>query len=280
LPNLFLEPDHSWPPSLATHADIAEAWQVREERNRVLPKETLGEVPASTRRMLNNTTICDRINAVNAMPFSPWTDQFVLKTPATALAESFDGQTLDKMVKKWHPLHTAQYQWVKSALANYLLRYLGDNVDMVHQIETRPPFLDHHVTEYANKIPPSLKIRYDPVSKTFREKHILREAMKPYVTEEIYNRTKHPFVGPFTFKEDGPVHKVFARLLTEENVNQLGFFDWSRVKVDLVKAFRDRDAKCFGRSFTVAQYVVLGQRFGVKKAQDPSCNESFADTSS
>ncbi|BAE62794.1 unnamed protein product [Aspergillus oryzae RIB40] len=273
LPNFLLEPDYSWPQSLAKQSDFAEAWKVMEERNQILAMG-MDEVAGPTKRMLNNTTLCARLSTFTTLPYSSWTDQLALRSPATAFAENFGVQVLHKMMEKWHPLHSTQYQWMKSVLANYILRYIGDNVDMVHQIETRPPFLDHYVTEYANNIPPSLKIKYDPESKTFREKNILREAMKPFVTEEIYNRTKHPFVGPFTYQEDGPVHKSLKRLLTEENVNQLGFFDNDRVQSNLVKAFRDKDGVCFQRALAVAQYVVLGQRFGVKKAQDPGCSET------
>ncbi|KAB8270195.1 hypothetical protein BDV30DRAFT_229209 [Aspergillus minisclerotigenes] len=273
LPNFLLEPDYSWPQSLAKQSDFAEAWKVMEERNQILAMG-MDEVAGPTKRMLNNTTLCARLSTFTTLPYSSWTDQLALRSPATAFAENFGVQVLHKMMEKWHPLHSTQYQWMKSVLANYILRYIGDNIDMVHQIETRPPFLDHYVTEYANNIPPSLKIKYDPESKTFREKNILREAMKPFVTEEIYNRTKHPFVGPFTYQEDGPVHKSLKRLLTEENVNQLGFFDNDRVQSDLVKAFRDKDGVCFQRALAVAQYVVLGQRFRVKKAQDPGCSET------
>ncbi|KAB8218387.1 hypothetical protein BDV33DRAFT_192769 [Aspergillus novoparasiticus] len=273
LPNFLLEPDYSWPQSLAKQSDFAEAWKVMEERNQRLAMG-MDEVAGPTKRMLNNTTLCARLSTFTTLPYSSWTDQLALRSPATAFAENFGVQVLHKMMEKWHPLHSTQYQWMKSVLANYILRYIGDNIDMVHQIETRPPFLDHYVTEYANNIPPSLKIKYDPESKTFREKNILREALKPFVTEEIYNRTKHPFVGPFIYQEDGPVHKSLKRLLTEENVNQLGFFDNDRVQSDLVKAFRDKDGVCFQRALAVAQYVVLGQRFGVKKAQDPGCSET------
>jgi asparagine synthase (glutamine-hydrolysing) len=171
------------------------------------------------------------------------------------------------MVNKWHPLHAAEYIWSKSILAKHILRYVGDNVDMVHHIETRPPFLDHFVTEYANYIPPSLKMKYDSEQGAFLEKHILRQAMKPFITEEIYNRRKHPFFGPAKYTENGPMHKVFQRLLTEENVRQVGFLDWDVVQSNLDKAFRDKDPFAFRFSLSAAQFIVLSQRFHVKRAE-------------
>ncbi|KAL1965993.1 hypothetical protein VTN77DRAFT_4933 [Rasamsonia byssochlamydoides] len=138
---------------------------------------------------------------------------------------------------------------------------------MVHHVESRTPFLDHHLTEYANSLPPSLKVKYDPVTKTFREKYILREAVKPFVTEEIYNRTKQPYMGPVRFAENGPMHQAFRKLVTQENVAQLGFVDWSRTERLVERAFVEKDPVAFRYAMAVAQFVVLAQRFGVKTAQ-------------
>ena len=62
---------------------------------------------------------------------------------------------------------------------------------MAHSIEARTPFLDHHLTEYVNGLPPSGKIRWDAEEERFVEKWILREASKPFITEELYKRKKH-----------------------------------------------------------------------------------------
>lgn len=83
------------------------------------------------------------------------------------------------------------YVWNKSVLANMDLACLGDRMEMAHSIEGRLPFLDHHLTEYINSLPPSMKIRKDPYRDTFAGKWILREAAKPFITKEIYNRKKH-----------------------------------------------------------------------------------------
>ena len=73
-------------------------------------------------------------------------------------------------------------------MSNAILTALGDRAEMAHSLEARPPFLDHHLTEYVNELPPSVKIRWDPVEERFSEKWILREASKPFITREIYER--------------------------------------------------------------------------------------------
>ena len=107
---------------------------------------------------------------------------------------------------------------------------------MAHSIEARTPFLDHHLTEYVNGLPPSVKIRYSSDSAggaEFTEKWILREAARPFITDELYKRKKFPYSAPTVWPTGGPIHRLFLRLLTEDNVNMLGFVDWQKVKDNL-----------------------------------------------
>lgn len=217
--------------------------------------------------MLNDTSIATPLTTHAPLCFAPWTSAcYPDSNPETAIAESFDGRVHEAMANRWHPLHTAAYIWTKTTFPNVLLRYVGDNIDMVHHVESRTPFLDHHVTEYANGLPPSLKMKYDPNTAAFRDKYLLREAMRPFVTEEIYHRAKHPYMGPVRFAENGPLHAVLSRLVTRENVVQLGFVDWSRTEGLVERAFVEKDASAFRKVMAVAQFVVLAQRFGVKTA--------------
>ncbi|KAL4805873.1 hypothetical protein BDV18DRAFT_14181 [Aspergillus unguis] len=271
LSKMFLEPDLSWPPFPFEMPDSSKEF---EEGREAIPPAV--DSPASTKRMLNNSSVFARVNSFYNLPFAQWTAKHAEWDLETIFAEHFGAQILSYIAEKWHPLHSASYQWTKSIMVNYILRYIGDGADMVHQIETRPPFLDHHVTEFANQIPPSLKIRYDPVNKVLREKYILREAVRPFVTEEIMNRTKRAYLGPSTFKEGGPLHQSVKRLLTEENVKRLGFVDWDQLQGHIVKGFHDGDQRCFRSTLFVAQLVVLSQRFGVRTATDTLQSEAGA----
>lgn len=88
------------------------------------------------------------------------------------------------------PLHQALYLWCKSALAVYILRTLGDGTEMAHGVEGRLPFLDTPLVEFAQRVPPELQIRDG------REKHLLREAVRPLVSDEVAARRKQPFFAP------------------------------------------------------------------------------------
>ena len=83
------------------------------------------------------------------------------------------------------------YLWTKTALAGYILRTLGDGMEMAHAVEGRVPFLDHHLFGVARSLPTSFKIRDGSI-----EKWALREALRGVVPEEVRARRKHPFLAP------------------------------------------------------------------------------------
>ncbi|KAL8994371.1 MAG: hypothetical protein Q9169_005635 [Polycauliona sp. 2 TL-2023] len=198
---------------------------------------------------------------------SPWVmQQYGPLSPQVTMIENIDVRIRDLMRAKWHPLHSAQYVWNKTALPNMLLTNLSDRTEMSHSIEGRVPFLDHHLMEYVNGLPPSMKIRYDPETGLLTEKWILRQAAKPFITEELYLRKKHPYSAPTIYPLGGPMHTLLSRLITQSSIEQLGFVDWEKVK-DLVEtAFQTQDQVKLRSAFGIAQWVVLGRRFEIPRA--------------
>jgi len=116
------------------------------------------------------------------------------------------------------------YLWSKTALVNYILRTLGDGMEMANSVEGRLPFLDHHLFEFARRLPLDLKI------KGTTEKYILRQAVKPLISETIYKRQKHPFVAPplsrFATKE---ADTALQDTLRSKSFEALPFFDHTKV---------------------------------------------------
>ncbi|ETS85937.1 hypothetical protein PFICI_03962 [Pestalotiopsis fici W106-1] len=204
------------------------------------------------------------------------------------VVDSWSPSAQRSIMDKWHPVHTAMYAWSKSQLPNFILTVLGDRTEMAHSIEGRPPFLDHELADLMGGIPPSLKMRYGPelgqgpeagdsawwnkdepqAAAQFWEKWILREAAKPFITEELYLRRKHPYSAPITWPRDGPLHNLLKKLLTEENVRNIGFLDWPEVKRSLETGFGDGASVASTRkSLIAASLVTLSQRFGIATAR-------------
>jgi asparagine synthase (glutamine-hydrolysing) len=136
------------------------------------------------------------------------------------------------------PLNKSLFVWAKSFLPNYILNLLGDRMEMAHSIEGRVPFLDHHVVECVCRAPVSLKIR------GLTEKYLLREAARPFITETVYRRQKHPFLSPpVTMVPTGPFHQMMQDTLRGSVLASLPFYDRKKVVslLDRLPAMTDAD---------------------------------------
>ena len=118
----------------------------------------------------------------------------------------------------------SSYLWTKTALEGYILRTLGDGMEMAHSIEGRLPFLDHLLFAELRALPTSLKIR-DGV-----EKWVLRAAMKGRVPEAVRTREKHPFLAPPFFVESPRLLQELRDRVASEAARELPFFDRARVE--------------------------------------------------
>ena len=138
--------------------------------------------------------------------------------PGKAIAEALDGDMLEGR----HPLDKAQYVWIKTMLEGQILTWGGDRVDMANSMEARPPFLDHHLAEFATQIPPNLRI------KGRTEKYVLREAMKGVLPKVLYEREKFAFMAPpaHTDPKKWAAMKALAdKYLSDEAIDKAGLLD-------------------------------------------------------
>lgn len=143
--------------------------------------------------------------------------------PGKAIADALDNDMLEGR----HPLDKAQYVWIKTMLEGQILTWGGDRVDMANSMEARPPFLDHHLAEFATRVPPSMRIK----GKT--EKYVLREAMKGVLPKTLYEREKFAFMAPpaHTDPEKWAAMKALAdEFLSDEAIDKAGLLDKAGVK--------------------------------------------------
>jgi asparagine synthase (glutamine-hydrolysing) len=279
LPDYLREPDAAWTQDDALpESEREKQLQLAEEADKAyydsVGANTKNRGPNVSRKMLNNISTVSSMTAFQPDVFDDWTFfTYGSLDPQRTIANNIDGVARQKILDKWHPLHAAEFVWSKGHLPNIFLTCLGDRTEMAHSIEARTPLLDHKLTEYVNNLPPSAKIRWQPASAEnpegrFVEKWVLREAAKPYITKELYERKKHPYSAPTTWPRDGPLHKLLAGLLTEENVENLGFVSWLRVEWLVDRAFGEKgDPGAMRTALVVAEWVVLSQRFGVSRAE-------------
>jgi asparagine synthase (glutamine-hydrolysing) len=123
-------------------------------------------------------------------------------------------------IYNWHSLNRAQYLETTLFMSGYLLSSQGDRMMMGNSVEGRFPYLDHRVIEYANQLPPELKI------KVLNEKFILKETFKDLLPDIITNRPKQPYRAPIgqTFLgADSP--ELIQELLDQKKLEEYGYFN-------------------------------------------------------
>lgn len=149
-----------------------------------------------------------------------------LQADAKALLANY----LSPNLKTWHHFNRAQYIEAKTLMAGYLLCSQGDRMLMANSVEGRFPFLDHRVIEFANQLPPNIKM------KVLNEKNILKKAMQQHLPSSIVKRHKQPYRAPDIdafFSTNTP--EFVNDLLSSDCVTSYGYFDAKKVQLLLKK---------------------------------------------
>ena len=129
--------------------------------------------------------------------------------------------TLPDGMNRWKPMARDQYIEAHTLMTGYLLCSQGDRVAMANSIEGRFPFLDHRVIEFANRLPPQLKLH------GLTEKYLLKKSMAGLLPEAVRMRTKQPYRAPDSqsfFNAGQPVEYV-AELFGAAKISAAGYFD-------------------------------------------------------
>ena len=145
--------------------------------------------------------------------------QFQDRDPYREFFRSFDVRA--KLLGR-EPAKQILYIWLRSIFVNYHLA--ADRLDMAHAVEVRLPFLDHKLFDYASKIPASL------LAKGGQQKYLLREAARPYVTDNVYRGLKQPFWAPPTALQRGNrVYELVQDTLRSPSLSSVPFFNQAAV---------------------------------------------------
>ncbi|CAK4699072.1 unnamed protein product, partial [Aphanomyces euteiches] len=205
------------------------------------------------RALLNNITTVRDINSFCAMIPQLFVDKTLSSNPGEAFALTLTAVERQKAKTKWHPLHTA--------LLNA----------MAHSIEGRVPFLDYRLTTYVNGLPPQVKIHVDDTTGTFTDKWILRQAVKPFVTQELYERVKVRFMAPPSEFDPEAYHwKKIKSRVTQQAVERLGWMDWIFVDGLVTRFVTTNDPFAEKLLNFIMSIIVIQERFGVATWTPPS----------
>jgi asparagine synthase (glutamine-hydrolysing) len=119
---------------------------------------------------------------------------------------------------KDEPLSFVQYLDMKTYLVGDILTKV-DRASMAHSLEVREPLLDHRLMEWLSCLPPELKLRG-------REgKYFFKQALEPYLPNEILYRPKMGFSVPLADWFRGPLKERVESAVLGPVLADSGYFN-------------------------------------------------------
>jgi asparagine synthase (glutamine-hydrolysing) len=125
-------------------------------------------------------------------------------------------------------LHRFLYADLKTYLVELLMKQ--DQMSMAASIESRVPFLDHHLVEFAARLPVDRKLA------GFSTKKILRDAVRDVLPREILDRPKMGFPVPFASWIRNEWRDVACGVLLDRRSRERGLISPSAVERLLAQA--------------------------------------------
>ncbi len=98
-----------------------------------------------------------------------------------------------------------------------------DRATMAYSLESRAPFLDHDIVEFAWSLPMSVKI------KNGKTKWALREVLSRYLPRSLFERPKMGFGIPIEYWLSGPLRDWAGDLLADDRIRRQGLLDPEQV---------------------------------------------------
>ena len=164
--------------------------------------------------------------------FAPWLRDEINRSSAENLSR-------DHIIPGKSGFRNFQASDMAYRLSNVITHHL-DRSSMAFGLEARVPFLDHEFVELCARIPDRHKL------KGLREKHILRQAMKEDLPDDIVRRRKRPMGTPFADWLRGELPESARDVLSNDSLKDAGYFDphvvqrfFERAPVRTVESWQD-----------------------------------------
>ena len=189
-------------------------------------------IGATVRRKLSHTFLARNGNSWASFYFDNFfsafsgDEQFGLLSEEV-LKECAAGSAYSNVLEYWEHssgemLHRLLYTDIKTYLVELLMKQ--DNMSMAASIESRVPFLDHPLVEFATNIPQKLQLG------GFAGKNILKKGVEGLLPHSILYRPKLGFPTPWSRWLAGPKLDEIRKLLLEPRSIERQLFQRSAVE--------------------------------------------------
>lgn len=189
--------------------------------NVVLPKmlqmRLLGEKMHKAAKVITSADIAELYLRLISHFTNPEAIVLDSKEPKTVITDGVRNTGLNSPILKMMALDTLSY------MSDDILVKV-DRAAMANSLETRVPFLDHHVFTTAWRLPLELKLRGR------KTKYCLRKILYKYVPKELIERPKMGFGIPLAEWLRGPLRGWANELLEPSRLQAEGFFEVNKVQ--------------------------------------------------
>jgi len=208
-------------------------------RKRVRDAISGGNLGATLRRRLEHTFLGRNGESWPSFYFDNFYAAFSAQEQADLLQAAVQGRALgayDSTMQFWENssgdlLDRLLYTDIKTYLVELLMKQ--DNMSMAASVESRVPFLDHVLVEYAAKIPKEYATR------GLAGKMVLKSAVRDLLPDSIIHRKKMGFPTPWSAWLAGPHLEKVAALLLEPRSLARGLFRTEKLQ-QLLQEHRER----------------------------------------
>jgi asparagine synthase (glutamine-hydrolysing) len=176
---------------------------------------------ARFRRILQHTSLGRDGNSFESFYFDNFYAAFSAMDQDNLLADGVVGNAYENSMAQWNKSHgeflaRLLYTDIKTYLVELLMKQ--DNMSMATSIESRVPFLDHVLVEYAARIPSRLK------TSGLGGKLILKQAVADLLPRSVIYQRKRGFPTPWRTWLAGPWLGEVERMLLDPRSLQRGLF--------------------------------------------------------
>ena len=187
----------------------------------IIPENLKYNVPGDKLHKLAEVLTVEHPEAIYRSLISSW------KNPAELVLHSQEWPTALTDKNQWATLPEFEQRMMYLDFITYLpddILVKVDRAAMGVSLETRVPFLDHRVIEFAWRLPLAMKIHAG------KGKWLLRQLLYKYVPRELIERPKTGFGVPLEKWLRGELREWAEDLIAEDRLRREGFFNVALVR--------------------------------------------------